>query len=302
MPTLTANGIDLYYESFGAETAPVVLQIMGFGSQITRYPLNFAEGIAARGYRYLRFDNRDIGLSQKLSHLPTVNIAELMGKRMAGLPVEVPYGLDDMADDAAGLLAALDIHEAHIMGESMGGMIAQIFAARHPARASSLTSVMSSSGRPGLPQATAEVAAALFARPKDASDREEILDMATHTRMLLAGPAFNPGADYQRREAEASMRRSVHPDGRARHLAAVIAGGSREALLKELDLPALVLHGRDDTLLPLACGEDTAKLIPGAELKIVDGMSHAIEPDLAPILVEIVCDFFDRAGDRGVGG
>ncbi len=291
MAKVEANGLELEYEEFGLSDSPVVIHIMGFASQLIRWPDSFAEGMAAKGYRFIRFDNRDIGLSQKLPELGIPNIPELMQKVMAGQTIEAPYTLDDMADDIAGMMDSLGIEKAHIMGESMGGMIAQIFAFRHAARTISLTSVMSTSSRPHLPQATPEASAVLMTRPLDPYDRDEAIKIGTHARMVLAGPGFNPGEDYQRAEAEKSFERSIYPEGPVRQMAATMASREREELLKAIERPTLVLHGRDDPLIPLAGGEDTAFLIPGAELKVIDGMSHAVEPVLVPILLDAVDSF-----------
>ncbi len=298
MPKVQANGLELEYESFGATNAPAVVQIMGVGAQLTRWSERFAEGVAARGYRFIRFDNRDIGLSEKLPRLGRPDVGDLIRRLRAGETVAPPYGLHDMAADTVGLLDALGLERAHILGESMGGMIAQIVAATHSDRTASLISVMSTSGRPGLPEATPAALDALFRRAEDPDDAEQVIANATCLHMVLAGPAFNPGADYHRSEAAAAYRRAYCPEGVARHFAAVLTAGSRVALLGAIDRPSLVVHGRDDPLVRLAAGEDCARLIPGAELEVVDGMGHAVEPDLAPILVDIVADFLDRVEAR----
>ncbi len=298
MAEVRANDLELEYESFGPANAPAVVQIMGVGAQLTRWSDRFAVGMAARGYRFIRFDNRDVGLSEKLPRLGRPVVADLIRRLRAGETVAPPYPLADMAADTVGLLAALGLERAHILGESMGGMIAQIVAAGHADRTASLISVMSTSGRPGLPEATPAAREALFRRPEDPDDAEQVIANATRARMVLAGPAFDPGADYQRSEAAAAYRRAYYPDGFARQFAAVLTAGSRVALLGGIDRPSLVVHGRDDPLVRLAAGEDCARLIPGAELKVVDGMGHAVEPALAPILVDIVVAFLDRIERR----
>jgi pimeloyl-ACP methyl ester carboxylesterase len=289
-----ANDIELEYEDFGPKDGPVVIHIMGFASQLIRWPVSFAEGMASRGYRFIRFDNRDIGLSQKLPELGIPNISALTQQAIAGEKIEAPYTLYDMADDVVGLMDSLAIEKTHIMGESMGGMIAQIFAHRHAARCRSLISVMSTSSRPHLPLATPEAMAVLMNRPQNPHDREEAVHVGTHARMILAGPAYNPGEDYQRMEAEKSFDRSIYPEGPARQMAASMASRDREDLLKEINKPTLVIHGADDPLVLLAGGEDTAALIPGADLCVVPGMGHAVEPDLVPEILGIIEDFISR--------
>ncbi len=294
MPQIKANGLAFEYEEFGPPDGPAVIMIMGIGSQLIRWPVTFAEGMAAKGYRFIRFDNRDVGLSQKLPELGIPAVMELFQRRLAGEAVEAPYDLSDMAVDTVGLLSALGIEKAHVMGESMGGMIAQVTALNHPERVSSLISVMSTTGRPGLPQATPEASQVLFTRAEDPNDQDEVLRLAVRSRMVLAGPGFNPGEDYQREQAKMSLARSQYPEGFARQFAAILASGSREHLLPHLKLPALVIHGRDDPLVPLPCGEDTAACIPEAELKVIDGMGHAVEPDLVPILLDAIDGFIKR--------
>jgi len=298
MPKASANGLELEYEAFGPADGPVVIHIMGFASQLTRWADEYFHGLAERGYRAIRFDNRDIGLSQKLPELGVPNVAELMGRAMAGQPVEAPYTLDDMADDVAGLMDALEIETAHVQGESMGGRIAQLTALRHPGRLRSLVSVMSTSGRPDLPQADPEARAVLFTVPKDPSDAEEVIAIGTNARKVLAGPGFDPGDAFHRAAAEAAWQRNYYLEGPARHMAAILATGGRQDELKTIDAPTLVVHGRDDRLLPLAHGEDVAALVPGAGLHVVDGMGHAVEPALAPLLVEVIGDFYDRVEGR----
>jgi len=299
MPKASANGLELEYETFGPEDGPAVVHIMGFASQLTRWADEYFHGLADRGYRVIRFDNRDIGLSQKLPELGVPDIGALTARAMAGEAVEAPYTLDDMADDVAGLLDALAIDRAHIQGESMGGRIAQLVALRHPERVRSLVSVMSTSGRPDLPQAEPEVRAVLFTVPKDPTDAEEVITIGTEARKKLAGPGFDPGEAFHRAAAEAAYRRNYYLEGPARHMAAILATGGRQGELANIDAPTLVVHGRDDRLLPLPHGEDVAALVPDAELHVVDGMGHAVEPTLAPLLVEVIGDFYDRVEGYG---
>ncbi len=298
MPKARANGLELFYESLGPRDAPVVMQIMGIGSQLTRWADEFAEGLVARGYRLVRFDNRDIGLSEKLPHLGLPKVMEVFRKVQAGEPVEAGYTLHDMAADTIGLMDALGIERAHIMGESMGGMIAQVVVAEHGPRAKSLISVMSSSSRPGLPGATPEALAALLRRAEDPNDAEQVIANAAAARQVLAGPAFDPGPAYHLAQARAAYGRSYYPQGFPRHFAAIAATGGREELLRRIERPALVLHGGDDKLIPPACGEDTWALIAGAQWRLIEGMGHAVEPALAPLLADEIATFLDTVEGR----
>ena len=295
MPKARANGLELEYERFGADDAPAVILIMGIGQQLIRWPVSFADGLADAGYRFIRFDNRDIGLSEKLPHFGIPKVTEIFQRALAGLPVEAAYNLHDMACDVAGLMDALRIDAAHIMGESMGGMIAQVFAADYGARTKSLVSVMSTSSRRGLPTAAPEALEVLFKRAQNLDDLDEIIRLATKSRQVLAGPAFDPGEAYHRAQAERAYHRSTYPQGFARHFAAIAATGSREDLLQRIERPTLVVHGSNDLLFRPACGEDVAALVPGAEWRLIEGMGHAVEPDLVPLMLETVTDFFARA-------
>ena len=273
MPVIEANGIPIHYEDHGQPGDPVILLIMGFAAQLTLWPDELVEALVGEGFRVIRYDNRDIGLSHKFHGVRAPGVVKLTLMNRFGLRPRVPYSLSDMADDGAGLLAALGIEAAHIAGASMGGMIAQRFAARHPGRTRSLTSIFSTTGNPKLPPARKEAMQALITRP--ASNDEAVL--VEHGMMLartIGSPGFPTDEARLRANVTAAVRRSVYPEGPTRQLAAIVADGDRRRLLRTLDVPTLVLHGEDDPLIPVAAGHDTAEHIRGARLRTIPGWGH----------------------------
>jgi pimeloyl-ACP methyl ester carboxylesterase len=295
VPQVRANGIDIEYESFGRDGDPAVLLIMGFSAQMTMWPNAFCKGLAAKGFRVIRFDNRDIGLSTHLLHLGMPNMQELMAKRFSGQMVEAPYLLEDMAADSAGLLDALGIQSAHIVGASMGGMIAQEFVVRYPRKTKSLVSIMSTTGRLDLPQGKPEALAAITTPP--ASDaREDRIAAGMKVWRVIGSPGF-PATDSElRATVEAAMDRAPYePTGIARQMAAIMASPPRNEMLKAVRCPALVIHGADDPLVPVEGGRDTAASIGGCELVIVPGMAHDFTNALVPVYLKHVGDFVLRA-------
>ena len=283
---IKANGVDIEVEDSGADGSqaarPVVLLIMGLGMQLVAWPPALVDALLAAGYRVIRHDNRDIGLSQKFGHLGRPNLIWAMLKLRLGLPLRPPYTLQDMADDAIGVLDALKVRQAHIVGVSMGGMIAQRVALRAPERVLSLTSIMSSSGARNLPQARPEVMRALLSRPHGSS-RAAIVDHYVRLFRAIGSPGFPIPEDQMRERILLGLERCYHPHGTQRQMIAIGADTDRRAReLARIQRPTLVLHGRADPLVPLACGEDTARRIPGARLNLIDGMGH----DLAPGVVE----------------
>jgi pimeloyl-ACP methyl ester carboxylesterase len=276
-----ANGLALEVEESGPRDGPAVLLVMGLGMQLIAWPADFVDALAAAGYRVLRFDNRDIGLSAHLDHLGTPNILWESLKLRVGLPVRAPYRLHDLAADGIGLLDALGIEQAHVVGASMGGMVAQRMALAAPQRLRSLTSIMSSSGARRLPWPTPKVQRALLGRPRDRSEAA-VVDHAVKLFQLIGSPGFPIPEPELRQRVRAAVRRSDHPAGALRQLTAIVADAHRAQELAQVRVPTLVLHGADDPLVPLACGQDTAQRIPGARLVTVPGMGH----DLAPGVVE----------------
>jgi pimeloyl-ACP methyl ester carboxylesterase len=289
VPQIQANGIALEYEDHGDPADPAILLIMGFAAQLTLWPIELVEGLVARGFRVIRYDNRDIGLSHKFDGVKAPGLIKLTLLGKLGIRPRVPYTLADMADDGAGLLDALGIEAAHIVGASMGGMIAQHFAARHAGKTLSLTSIFSTTGNPKLPPARREAMQVLIKRP--ASMDEAVL---VEHGMLLARTIGSPGypADGERLRANvtANVRRSVYPEGPTRHLSAIVADGDRRRMLAGVTARTLVLHGEDDPLVPVEGGRDTAAAIPGARLKTIPGWGH----DLPLELVDEVADAIAR--------
>ena len=275
-----ANGLTLCYQSFGAPSDPPLLLIMGLGTQMIGWSDDFCETLAARGFRVVRFDNRDIGKSSYIA-APPPDIMQII--RGAARP---PYTLDDMARDAVGLMDALKIESAHIVGASMGGMIAQILAIQFPARVRTLTSIMSTTGERGLPQAKPEVFAAISAPPPLTA--EAFIETNVRFAELLRGCAdVGEEADARARSTRAAAR-GLNPAGGARQLAAVIAGGSRKEALAGVKAPTLVIHGVDDPLVPVEGGKATAAAIPGAKLILLERMGHTVPRALRPTIVDAI--------------
>ncbi|HET6720676.1 MAG TPA: alpha/beta hydrolase [Rhodocyclaceae bacterium] len=286
MPLARSNTIELHYETFGPPEAPPILLIMGLGSQMIRWHLDLCRALVARGFRVIRFDNRDIGRSTHCDALP---LPDLRAMLTGVAPPALPYTLETMAADSVGLLDALGIDRAHIVGASMGGAIAQIVAARYPERTSSLTSIMSSSGNPLLPPPTPAAAAALFAPQPPARDRASLVADAIQRFRAVASPAYpTPLAELQALFGE-EYDRGFHPPGVVRQLAALLAQGDRRPLLKRIHCPTSVLHGRADPLIPWACGEDVARNIRGARWWPVDGMGHDFPRALTAVFVNAIC-------------
>ena len=273
MARAKANGIEIEYETAGSKSDPALLLVMGLGAQLTIWPDALFEGLARQGFFVIRFDNRDTGLSTDFGAWGVPNIPEAFQKLMNGKKVEAPYLLKDMAADAVGLLDALGISKAHMVGASMGGMIAQIVAALYPARTRSMVSIMSTSGRPGLPPGKPEALAMLTAQPEGPA-REQLVKHGMKLRQTIAGPGYPIPEAELRAFVEKNVDRRWYPEGAARQYLSVIASGDRVELLKTVKVPTLVLHGDDDPLLPVECGRDVARLVPGAEIQTYPGWGH----------------------------
>jgi pimeloyl-ACP methyl ester carboxylesterase len=272
MTMARANGIDIAYETFGkSENRPLIL-IMGIGSQMVTWPTAFCEKLAAAGHFVVRFDNRDVGLSTKLDDAGIPNIWEVIAAVQAGGQVNVPYLLSDMAADTVGLMDALQIKKAHICGLSMGGMIAQTVAIEHQDRVQSLISMESTTSEPGLPGASPEVREVLLELPPQ--EREAYIRHMVHVHRLFAGASAKYDEATQRELSALSYDRSSYMAGFARQFAAIVASGGRRKALASVRVPALVIHGADDTLFPREHGQDTADAIKGAKLLLVPGLGH----------------------------
>jgi len=291
---IKANQIDIEYEDSGADGSqgqrPVVLLIMGLGMQLVAWPPDFVQALVDAGYRVIRHDNRDIGLSQHFDHLGVPNVLWASLQLKLGLTPRAPYSLQQMADDALGLLDALGVPRAHVLGLSMGGMIAQRMALTAPQRVVSLISVMSSSGARKLPQARPEVLRAILSRPQG-TGREALLRHYVHLFRVIGSPAWPMGEAAMRERILVSLDRSNHPAGLLRQMMAVVADTQRADALSRISAPTLVLHGKADPLLPFACGEDTARRIPGAHLVGIEGMGHDLPPGVVEHLLTHLLPF-----------
>ncbi len=294
MAQVQANGINIEYETFGDKAHETVLLIMGLGAQLTMWPVEFCEELVSRGFYVVRFDNRDIGLSTKFEAAGMPDMAAIFGALMAGKPATSAYTLDDMAGDAVGLLDALGISRAHIVGASMGGMIAQLVAINHPGHTLSLTSIMSTTGNPALPQAKPEAMAVLMA-PAVEGDIEGAITRGINAWKVIGSPGFPTDDVTLRQWVSRDVHRSLYPVGTARQMAAIVANGDRREKLKKLKVPTVVVHGADDPLVPVEGGKDTAASIPSAELRVVPGMGHDFPLGLVKTYADAVSSVVARA-------
>ena len=290
MARTSANGITIEYDTFGDRTNPAVLLIYGFAGQMILWPEAFCEALSGRGYYVIRYDHRDVGLSTKFDEAGVPDIPKALAAKMRGDRIEdPPYTLDDMALDAAGLLDALDIKNAHVCGISMGGMIGQIMAIRCPEKLRSLTSIMSTTGDPDLPPGEPEALAALSTRPPE--NREEYIENSLHVQRTFAGNGIKPDDALVRRQAERCFDRCYYPQGAARHFMAILAAENRRKALGEVKTPTLVIHGGSDPLIPCEHGVATAQAISGAQLTILKEMGHGIAyPELWPRIIDAVVE------------
>lgn len=297
MTAVRANGITIEYEESGAREAPTILLVNGLGVQLVYWADALIEGLVAAGFHVVRFDNRDAGLSTKLDHSGVPDMAAARAQVAAGERPEAPYLLDDMAADAIGLLDALGIARAHVVGTSMGGMIGQILAARYPDRVASLVSIMSSSGRAGLPAGSPEAWRAIAKLPEE-GERETMIAAGMENIRVLAGPGLPADEAVLRRQVERAVDRNHHPPGKARQFLAIMASGSRVELLRTIAAPVLVIHGSADPAIPAAAGEDTAATVPSAGLKLIEGMGHYLAPQFLPEIVAAITEHC-RAAESG---
>ncbi|MDK9716094.1 MAG: alpha/beta fold hydrolase [Sulfuritalea sp.] len=286
--------LHLEYESLGDPSHPSIVLIMGLGMQLMAWPDSFCQALVARGYRVVRFDNRDCGLSGRAPGKKRANLLLAMAASALGLPVRAPYTLDDMAGDTIGLMDKLGIARAHIVGASMGGMIAQVLAAKFPRRVLSLTSIMSTSGNRKVSKPTRPARKVLLARPANPKDPESVIEHLVEMFGVIGSPGYPSTREELRSRIGKSVRRAYDPAGVARQLLAIIASGDRRKLLRTIAAPTLVIHGADDPLVPLAAGRDTAQNIPGASLQIIEGMGHDFPEALMPRLAQAIADHCDR--------
>lgn len=295
--SVRANGLTVAFDSFGAIDAEPFLLISGLGVQMIRWSSPFCDALASQGYRVIRYDNRDAGLSTHLDTAPVPELSLLVAALRRGERPGLPYTLGDMAEDAVGLLDALQIERAHVVGRSMGGMIAQLMASDHPDRVSSLTSIMSSTGNPSLAGPSPEAMATLTRRGADPQDdKAGYLSHIVAAARVIASPGFPFDQDAQRLQALAEFNRSYDQAGFARQIAAMITAGDRRAKLSTIVAPTLVVHGAQDLLIPLAGGQDTAANIDGARLLVIDGMGHDMPAELTEIFVRAITANAQRGG------
>jgi pimeloyl-ACP methyl ester carboxylesterase len=274
--------LELCYERFGDPADPVILLVMGLGTQMVAWDEEFCGALVDQGFQVIRYDNRDIGRSTILRHLPVPPLPQLIRRD----PRAAAYTLEDMADDAAGLLDALELEPVHVVGASMGGMIAQLLAIRHPARVRSLVSIMSTTGNRRVGRTHPRLLLRLVRRPQ--RNREAYLEEYAATLRAIGSRTHPPDPERVRRLAELTWERGYHPSGSARQLGAIVVAADRTPRLRELNLPATVIHGTEDQLVAPSGGRATARAIPGARLLILEGMGHDLPRPLWPQVVEAI--------------
>jgi pimeloyl-ACP methyl ester carboxylesterase len=294
--TARVNGIEIVYEEFGDPANETVLLIMGLGVQMLGWDERFCQLLAEQGFHVVRFDNRDVGRSTKIEggSIPDV------GAAMLGDASSASYTLDDMADDTVGLLEHLGIDVAHLVGASLGGMISQTVAVRHPERVLSLTSIMSTTGQQEVGQPHPEAIPALLSPP--AADREGYAESAVAAFRVIGSKGFDGSDEFVRERALRSFDRGYFPEGVARQLLGVIASGDRTAALAKVEVPTLVIHGTADPLIDVSGGKATAAAIPGARLELVEGMGHDFPRPLWPKFIDLIVENTERARSATAAG
>ena len=288
MPRVRSNGVELAYETMGRAGDPAMLLIMGLGAQLIDWPDQMCAGLAAQGYFVIRYDNRDAGLSTSMDELTPPQVPGLLASTD-----DAPYRLADLANDAVGLLDALDIQRAHLVGASMGGMIAQQATIDHPHRVRSLCSIMSTTGDRSVGQSTPEATAALLRLP--ATNRDEAIAASIAAGRLLGSIGFDASEEALLRRAERKYDRAYRPAGIQRQLAAIYASPDRTEALRNVTVPTVVIHGELDPLIDISGGRTTADAIPGAEFVILPGVGHGIPPDAIPIMIRAITRTASRA-------
>jgi len=279
---ISANGITLEVEDHGSPAGEPLVLIMGLGMQLIAWHEDFVQMMVDRGFRVIRFDNRDIGLSENFDHLGMPNLGVEALKHTFGLPVRSPYSLSDMANDTAGLLDVMGISKAHVCGASMGGMVAQQLAMRHPQRVKSLTLMMTTSGSRRLPGPSMKVRSAMLSRPDDPKSFDSIVAHYVSIYKLIGSPGYPAGDEWLTKRLGMSVRRSYRPRGTARQLTAIVADGDRSRALPQIKVPTQILHGLQDPLVPVQAGQQLASIIPGAKADFIEGMGHDLPIALWP--------------------
>jgi pimeloyl-ACP methyl ester carboxylesterase len=292
---ISANGLSIEVDDQGPAGGEPLLMIMGLGMQLVAWPDELVQALVARGFRVIRFDNRDIGLSQHFDHLGVPNLAWAVVRYALHAKLRASYSLADMAADSIGVLDALGIDRAHVCGASMGGMIAQHLAAAHPERVRSLTLVMTTAGARSLPQPGMAVRQAMLRRPAGL-DVDSVVAHFERLVGVIGSPGFRPDPERLRQRLRTSIERSFHPAGTARQLMAVMADGDRTPLLPRIAAPTCVIHGEADPLVPVAAGRPLLQhLPPGAQSDFIDGMGHDLPLPLMPRLAADIADNAARA-------
>lgn len=305
MPNIDANGISLHYEARGNPEHPPIVLVMGLGVQMILWPELFCEMLVDRGFYVVRFDNRDAGLSTQLNELGTPNIPLQYMRYMMGLGVKAPYSLDDMAMDTSALIGTLGLPRVHLVGASMGGMIAQNLAASLPSRVASLTSIMSTTGRRSLPKASWRTMRAILSRPAKPNDIQAAVERMMYVINTISSRTYQPDQQRLRALCELHVSRRNNPPGGARQIAAIAASDDRTKIVRQIKVPTLVLHGDQDELIPYPAGLETARAIRegggDARSVIVEGMGHDLPEPLWPRLVDEIaqhCQAAEAAADK----
>jgi pimeloyl-ACP methyl ester carboxylesterase len=289
MPKAHANGVEIEYETVGDPAGRPLLLVQGLGAQLTSVEDGLCQELASRGFLVIRYDNRDAGLSTWFDETGPANLAAIWGGDQATLA----YTLEDMADDAVGVLDAAGVAAAHVAGISLGGMIAQLLATRHPARVRSLASIMSTTGDRAVGRPSGEAASVLLSAMPD--DREAFIEqVVANARTVGAGTAYPFDEEAVRRGAARGYDRAYHPKGTGRQLAAILAAGDRSADLGRIRVPTVVVHGSEDQVIGVSGGEATAAAIPGARLLVVPGLGHELPPGFWPALADALVEVADR--------
>lgn len=303
MPVLSANGLKICCDDLGPRRGVPLVLIGSLGMQLTTWPQAFLDALAERGFRLIVFDHRDAGRSDGFEHAGRPNMAAVLAARLVGLRGPAPYTLADMAADAAGVIGALGLGAAHVLGVSMGGAIAQILAIDHPARARSLTVISSTAGGLVLPRPSRAARAALAVPlPDPAADMQSHLDAVVRLLVSLGSPGWTPDPEDIRARMREDLARAWRPDGTARQRAAMLATPGRERQLARLRLPATVIHGRQDPLYRIEAGRAVAAANPGAEMVEIEGMGHDLPEPIMGDIADIVARTAARAGARLLPG
>ncbi|MEM1147610.1 MAG: alpha/beta hydrolase [Pseudomonadota bacterium] len=292
MPKITANGIEIAYETYGDVSAPPVLMVMGLGGQLTMWPDKLVEDLVAGGYRVILFDNRDIGLTHHHTGEKSPGVLRQILLRRIGIRLKTPYNLLDMAKDTIALMDALKLDRVHLVGISMGGMISQHVAALAPDRVASLTAIMTTTGNPKLPRPSGDVMKAMIRRGPQPTTRDEIIDLSVAAFGVIGTPGEDQNINGMRDRITRSYDRSFNPTGVARQMSAIVASGDFRKYTRSIKAPTLVIHGSKDPLVPIEGGRDVAKLVRGARFEVIEGMGHDVPPRFLPQVTQHLLDHF----------